>query len=325
MNRPAGASARAEHERLRRLRLSRLRERCWAVMAAAAIAFGCGYFVVAVLPGAAFAVFEPIVPGIAEKAPQVPVGLGVSLGLLLAFTSTWSLTRPQMGESAWKKGAMGEELVGRRLDSLRSQGVAVVHDVPFPGSRANIDHVVVSPHGVFTIETKAYRGRLEVRNRGTQLWVAGRDRSNLLAQALRQAEAVRDALSRAGLGHVPVAPILCFVGTQVSPFARRNAGGVELTTLRRLPQLILSSAGPSVEPGDIESVARFVASGWGGGALLENQSSRSAEELGSPGVACRRCGKAMVERTRRKDGVAFYGCSGFPACRYTQPVEASSD
>jgi hypothetical protein len=100
---------------------------------------------------------------------------------------------------------------------------------------------------------------------------------------------------------------------------------VELTTLRRLPQLILSSAGPSVEPGDIESVARFVASGWGGGALLENQSSRSAEELGSPGVACRRCGKAMVERTRRKDGVAFYGCSGFPACRYTQPVEASSD
>ncbi|MSO86623.1 MAG: NERD domain-containing protein [Acidimicrobiia bacterium] len=30
----------------------------------------------------------------------------------------------------------------------------VVHDLPFPGSRATIDHIVMGPTGIFLVETK---------------------------------------------------------------------------------------------------------------------------------------------------------------------------
>lgn len=34
--------------------------------------------------------------------------------------------------------------------------------------------------------------------------------------------------------------------------------------------------------------------------------------------ACPRCGKPMVERRKKQTGEAFWGCSGFPACRGTR-------
>lgn len=36
------------------------------------------------------------------------------------------------------------------------------------------------------------------------------------------------------------------------------------------------------------------------------------------GRICPRCGRELVERRRRSDGVSFVGCSGYPACRYTR-------
>jgi hypothetical protein len=60
----------------------------------------------------------------------------------------------------WKRGAEGEEVVGGILEDLREQGWCVIHDVSF--GRGNIDHIVVGPGGVFTIETKSRAGRLSL-------------------------------------------------------------------------------------------------------------------------------------------------------------------
>jgi restriction system protein len=53
------------------------------------------------------------------------------------------------------------------------------------------------------------------------------------------------------------------------------------------------------------------------------QATRAAEAAqpvsaaSTPAVSpsCPRCGKTMVERSNRKSGQKFWGCSGFPACR----------
>ena len=58
----------------------------------------------------------------------------------------------------WGRGAAGEELVGKVLDRLRERGWFALHDVQL--GRGNIDHVLVGPAGVFTIETKSHCGRL---------------------------------------------------------------------------------------------------------------------------------------------------------------------
>lgn len=59
---------------------------------------------------------------------------------------------------AWAQGAEGEEVVGEILEGLLADGWQVIHDVSF--GRGNIDHVVVGPGGLFTVETKSRRGRV---------------------------------------------------------------------------------------------------------------------------------------------------------------------
>jgi hypothetical protein len=57
----------------------------------------------------------------------------------------------------WARGARGEEEIGRLLEAL-GDGWFSLHDINT--GRGNIDHVVVGPAGLFTIETKSHRGRI---------------------------------------------------------------------------------------------------------------------------------------------------------------------
>ena len=51
-------------------------------------------------------------------------------------------------------GWEGERVVGDLLDGLRTKGYFVFHDVPAPGF--NLDHMIISPQGVFVVETKTH-------------------------------------------------------------------------------------------------------------------------------------------------------------------------
>ena len=95
-------------------------------------------------------------------------------------------------------GYLGERAVGEQLGQLEQAGFRVFHDIPAEnkGKKFNIDHVVVGPTGLFSIETKTRRkGRArpgfkdhEVRFDGRQLvWPWGEDRHGL-DQALNEAE-----------------------------------------------------------------------------------------------------------------------------------------
>ncbi|MFC5179418.1 nuclease-related domain-containing protein [Nocardioides taihuensis] len=65
---------------------------------------------------------------------------------------------------AWDTGAVGEERLGRRLNQLASDKLLVLHDRRIPGSRANIDHIAITPSGVYVIDAKRYRGRPAVES-----------------------------------------------------------------------------------------------------------------------------------------------------------------
>jgi hypothetical protein len=74
-------------------------------------------------------------------------------GLLLAISDDPQSTK------AWATGAQGEERLGQHLDKLAGDRVHLLHDRRIPGSRANIDHIVVSSSGVFVIDAKKYKDR----------------------------------------------------------------------------------------------------------------------------------------------------------------------
>lgn len=58
------------------------------------------------------------------------------------------------------RGLEGEQRVGAVLDGMHGLGWKALHDVDT--GRGNIDHVVVGPGGLVTIETKSHRGRRRV-------------------------------------------------------------------------------------------------------------------------------------------------------------------
>jgi hypothetical protein len=77
-------------------------------------------------------------------------------GRLAGFVG--ALTPEKQSTKAWSSGAAGEAAVGARLDGLASESIRVMHDRRIPRSKANIDHIVVTPGGVWVIDTKRYVG-----------------------------------------------------------------------------------------------------------------------------------------------------------------------
>ncbi|HEY5266219.1 MAG TPA: nuclease-related domain-containing protein [Acidimicrobiales bacterium] len=61
-------------------------------------------------------------------------------------------------EKAWRKGSKGEEEVASRLLRL-GDGWFVLHAVQVREEGTDIDHVVIGPSGVFTLNTKNHLGK----------------------------------------------------------------------------------------------------------------------------------------------------------------------
>lgn len=121
--------------------------------------------------------------------------------------------RSRVAEGQWARGAVGEQMLARDI-ARRCPAVAMLHDRAVRGSRANIDHLAVTPGGVFVIDAKRYKGRITVAGgllRRERLLIAGRDRTKLIDGLERQVELVRRTLAAAGFEAVPVHGCLCFV------------------------------------------------------------------------------------------------------------------
>jgi len=166
------------------------------------------------------------------------------------------LAGPKPATEAWARGAEGEELVGRLIDdAVGADGVAL-HDRRLPGSRSNLDHLVVVANGVWVIDTKHYHGRLARRRVGgwftsrEVLSVGRRDESRLVASARRQLAAVEGAV---GTG-VPVRAALCFTGVERSLLARPFVMQRVLVTWPKALARMLCTPGP-LTPAHRDAVA----------------------------------------------------------------------
>ncbi len=131
-------------------------------------------------------------------------------GLLLAVTE-----EPQTTKN-WATGAVGEQRVGAVLDGLSQAGVVSLHDRRRPGTTANIDHVAITPSGIWIIDPKRYQGEVRKRDVGgwfssdLRLFVGRRDCTKLVEAMDKQVGAVRKALGTEW-DEIPVRAMLCFL------------------------------------------------------------------------------------------------------------------
>ena len=168
---------------------------------------------------------------------------------------------PRGSTSVWKQGAVGEEKVAARLDALGEVGVRTFHDRRIPGTRANIDHLVVTPWGVWVVDAKRYinkRPTYEVCGglftpRREELRVGGRAADKLVDGVLWQVERVHAALE----GPAPVTGLLCFVEADWPLIGGSfNVRGVRVCWPARLAKTLLKSEEPAL---DVEAVSRRLA------------------------------------------------------------------
>ena len=73
--------------------------------------------------------------------------------------------------------------------------------------------MVIAPSGVYVIDAKRYKGKIEVRKPlfgDPQLIIAGRDKTKLVEGLSRQAKAVEDAIALIEMA-IPVHGCFCFI------------------------------------------------------------------------------------------------------------------
>jgi hypothetical protein len=112
---------------------------------------------------------------------------------------------------SWYQGAIGEIEVARSLSKLGSDWT-VLHAVPVGAGDSDIDHVVIGPGGVFTLNTKNHAGK--------RIFVGGRTfvvngfkqphMRNSEFEARRASEMLSDALGE----EISVTPVIVVVGAE---------------------------------------------------------------------------------------------------------------
>jgi hypothetical protein len=259
--------------------------------------------------------------------PKMARVLGLLLGAVTSLRMATDLWGARQTTEAWKKGYEGEVRTGQPLDGL-PEAYVVLHDLRLPGTRANIDHVVIGPTGVFTVETKNYSSDVTIR-RGT-VRRAGRCMDPVLAQANGQAAAVRRVLG------CEVRAVVCIQGAGVAVgwFSKPVVGGVRFCSGPRLREVLtrLPDVLPGKEVGRLSQAAesqlrpagksptksalrRPGDRGGTSGAVL-----RPVVDVASPDKGECECGGNSVLRHRRSDGAPFLGCDRFPTCRRSRPA-----
>jgi Nuclease-related domain len=147
--------------------------------------------------------------------------------------------RPKM--RAIRQGLEGEKAVGQFLDRLREQGYHVFHDVV--GEGFNVDHVLLGPGGVFTVETKTWSKPVQRDARidydGESLTVTGRspDREPIV-QAKAQARWLAQVLIESTGRRLKVQPVVLFPGWFVAPAAAGCQRDVWVLEPKALPAFV---------------------------------------------------------------------------------------
>jgi hypothetical protein len=130
-------------------------------------------------------------------------------------------------ERAYRVGAKGEEAVGPRLERLVKHGWCVLHSVPVGKGNSDIDHLLIGPGGLYTVNTKNHPMK--------QVWVGqhvikvGGHSTRYIPIARYEAERAQKLLSAAVGFQVPAKAVLVILTGTVIP----------QVTIKQMPEDVL--------------------------------------------------------------------------------------
>lgn len=224
------------------------------------------------------------------------------------------------------KGACGEARVSSILrSSLNSQECFILADLILPtkGGTTQIDQIVLSSNGIFVIETKNMSG-----------WIFGDANQSRWTQVLHRHKSQFQNPLRQNYKHIKVVQELLGIEVRQLHNVVVFAGSAEPKTvmpknvlwdIRELPEYIRSKQPLFFSKSQLQSFNVKLRSH----ALEDNRKTKRAHvqhlrkkaaERKFDKSKCPRCSAKMVERTNRKSGEKFLGCSRYPKCKGTRKI-----
>ena len=238
--------------------------------------------------------------------------------------------------SAKQKGKRGEMRVSAILSQLSAE-YTILNDLVFRTEKGTtqIDHLVVSKYGIFTIETKNYRGEIygdDNRKEWTQLivtevtyakkwwktytYVTKNRFYNPVKQSVGHAFRIKELLSV--FPHVKIVPIVVFTGDAILSYVESKN---HVVYEENLLDVIDGYKTTYLTDNDVQAVLAILT----GNNIRETVSDRqhvknlrtAVREVNATinsGI-CPKCGGHLIGRNGKYG--TFYGCSNYPKCRFT--------
>lgn len=239
------------------------------------------------------------------------------LWLLVIIVKIYELFKPTI------KGWFGEKVVALCLNTL-SEEYTVLNDIILhtETGTTQIDHIVVSPYGLFVIETKNYKGWIFGGEKSTQ-WtqnIYGKKKAfmNPLKQNYAHVKAIEARLSQ--FPSLPIIPIIAFspecdlkVKTESHVVYFREVPAV----IGRYTKIVLRSS-------DVDTVINLLqgANICSSTVKKEHVASVVAKKTSFDnivaGSTCPHCSGKIVLRNGKRG--RFLGCSNYPKCRFTKAM-----
>jgi len=198
--------------------------------------------------------YRPVEPSPVLFSFVAACGIGVA---------AWRVWKSLPRLRALRQALDGERAVGQYLELLGQRGYRVFHDLL--GSGFNVDHVLIGPAGIFTIETKTWskprRGKARIGFDGHRVRVGSREPDDrVVVQARAQANWLHELLAESTGLRFAVRPVVLFPGW----FVEQSPGSTsELWVLnpKALPEF-LSRQSTALRPDEVQlacyHLSRFI-------------------------------------------------------------------
>jgi hypothetical protein len=173
-------------------------------------------------------------------APYVTVFL-ISMTVVALGVAFWKFSRLIRRKHQLMLGLEAEIATAEELQQLAREGYWIFNDVP--AEKSNIDHVVIGPNGIFSLETKGRSKPVKSKTGdewrvvydGETLRFPGWSEKKPLEQSVRQANWLRKWLSSATGEDVAVHPLLVLPGWYVD---RKSGKGISVVNSREVTAAI---------------------------------------------------------------------------------------
>lgn len=221
------------------------------------------------------------------------------------------------------KGWVGETSMNLRLKLFLPDEYHVINDIILPteSGTTQIDHIVLSPYGIFVIENKNYTGVIYGHDK-SQEWTQTFYRNkykfmNPIHQNYAHVKAIESRLCN--YPNVPVIPIIAFSNDCILK-VRVNHHVVHYDQVKSVIRSYKSTFMSTQEVMELLFMLQQEGEKFANSSQkhIENVNyKKTITKYASAGEKCPKCTNGFLEAKQGKYG-KFLGCSNYPKCRFTK-------